>query len=591
MAFTEETLQALAEMRAAVGRLVDGQTSDIIAAWLHTLQEVRAELDALTDSEVDRRRLLEESQRIVAERIHRVVQETNTQLTTQARLMVDNALTWQEALIGTQLPPAASGLILRPARAAIDAIVTRTVQQITVRHYYLSAEATKAVQQSLRIGITAGLNPREAAARMVQTVEGEFNGGMTRALTIARTEMLDAHRAASHATRTANKDVLAGWVWIAKLDARTCPSCIAQHGRLHDFDEPGPNDHHNGRCDALPKTRSWAELGFTGVDEPPGVDIQTGEDWFNQLPPSRQQEILGPRRYSAWQAGGYPPSAWSEKRSTEGWRDAWHTSPAPKPPTDGTLNPGPKPRTPGPDWSQLNARQTQDALTKAMKGRGTVSGLHLLPDSVARDTARTLHDLLHQHPYIDTDIVVAPIQGGRTLAAASARAGFPTPEAKAAGKRDYSRFQITIDPRKATTGNETLRRNVEARWWAARPETAEQISTARYVLTHEFGHLIDYAGGMGQHRPALLTAARNTPHLQLMRDMMKKEGVTGIKTAEAQAWFNRNISRYGQTSRAETLAEAFADVTLNGDKASPLSKAIHREMIDAAKRREGRWKP
>ena len=177
---------------------------------------------------------------------------------------------------------------------------------------------------ALRVGVAGGQNPTEVAERMVNGVEGAFNGGIGRATVIARTEILDAHREASFETHKENADILEGWTWHAELDSdRTCISCIAQHGTTHPVDEPGPLDHHQGRCTALPKTLSWNDLGFD-IDEPEDLDIQTGADWFNNLPEEKQRAILGPTRYEAWQDGRFPINQWSQRRSSEGWRDAYH---------------------------------------------------------------------------------------------------------------------------------------------------------------------------------------------------------------------------------------------------------------------------
>ena len=166
------------------------------------------------------------------------------------------------------------------------------------------------------------------ARRIVARTEGRFNGGLNRALAIARTETLDAHRAGAMAGRMLNSDVLAGWRWHCELSKRSCPACIAQDGSLHAIDDPGPNDHVNGRCTGIPVTKSWADLGFD-VPEPAPVRSDAG-DWFEQLPVADQRSILGPSRYDAWRSGEYPMSSWSEIRHNDGWRDSVQVTRAPR---------------------------------------------------------------------------------------------------------------------------------------------------------------------------------------------------------------------------------------------------------------------
>ena len=205
-------------------------------------------------------------------------------------------------------------------------MVRRTTEQITARSYALSVEATDAMNRALVLGQAAGDNPRDAARRMIQQARDGFNGGIARAQVIARTEMIDAHRGAAEASQNANHEVLEGWVWWAQLGPRTCSSCIEQHGKLHDLDEPGPLDHHQGRCTRLPRTKTWAELGFHDIPETRPA-VESGRDWFNRQPENVQREVLGPKRFEAWQAGDYPPEAWSVRRSTTGWRDSFHVGP------------------------------------------------------------------------------------------------------------------------------------------------------------------------------------------------------------------------------------------------------------------------
>lgn len=119
---------------------------------------------------------------------------------------------------------------------------------------------------------------------MLKGLEGEFNGGLTRALTISRTEILDAYRASSKQTMAANDDVLAGWMWTAELDETTCESCWAMDGQIFDLDVDGPDDHQNGRCTRTPVTKPWRELGFD-VDEPPD-QRPNAEDVFRASPKS-----------------------------------------------------------------------------------------------------------------------------------------------------------------------------------------------------------------------------------------------------------------------------------------------------------------
>jgi hypothetical protein len=100
------------------------------------------------------------------------------------------------------------------------------------------------------------------------------------------------------------------------------------HGTLFPLEQPGPEGHQNCRCARVPKTKSWADLGFEGMDEPESL-MPDAATVFDTLPTGTQRDILGPRRYNAWQAGDYPIDSWATKRSNDGWRDSWVPSAAP----------------------------------------------------------------------------------------------------------------------------------------------------------------------------------------------------------------------------------------------------------------------
>lgn len=361
-----ETLAALARQREIVGRMLATITDDVLAAWVRSWDAIQAELLRIDPSlsAGDRLRRLEQAKTLAGQRILDAAAQTNTTLTTNARVMIERGMLEQPELIATQLPPSVNAGFARPPGAEVDAMVKRTTEQITARSYALSVEATDAMNRALVLGQSAGDNPRAAAARMVRDAEAAFNGGLARAQVIARTEMIDAHRNAAKAAQDANADVLEGWVWVAELGPRTCASCIIQHGELHPLDEPGPLDHHQGRCARVPRTKTWEELGFTDIPEavPP---IESGRDWFNRQPENVQREVLGPKRFEAWQAGDYPPEAWSVRKPTDGWRDAYHvgnlnppgsTSPTAAPPV------GPKP------LSDMDDTELEAQMLKAMEG-------------------------------------------------------------------------------------------------------------------------------------------------------------------------------------------------------------------------------
>lgn len=342
MAVTRETLRLQAEIRRDLARITNRQTRDLISAWADAWDEVQPDLvatlldmltsgDRVTRTQLLRSTRLRRALDVVRRQLEALAEQAGVQIVGDLQAVVDAAGAAQASVVDSQLP-AGTDLVGLDSWSRVDdrqiaAIVRRSTEQITALTQPLTGAAYDAVRRELIRGVAAGSNPRNTAARMVRRAEKRFNGGLTRALNIARTETLDAHRAAADLGQRPHADVLAGWTWLATLDKRTCPSCLAQHGTVHRLDEPGPLDHQQGRCARMPTTRSWADLGFN-IAEPPSLVPDAG-DWFEGQSPEVQLEILGPSRWQAWVHGDYPMDAWSRRVSAAGWRDSYRVSPAP----------------------------------------------------------------------------------------------------------------------------------------------------------------------------------------------------------------------------------------------------------------------
>lgn len=334
MAFTHRTLTLLDELRAEVTATTDATTRALAASWVTAWDEVAGDLTAAVNDAVGREltgyEVIHTSQMVnalqnIADQLDALAAHSQLLITTGLGQVVSAAVTTQAAIITSQLPTH-SGTVVRPAPPeALEAVVRRATEQITAAHWPLSAEAEDSVRRALIRGVAGGINPRVTARAMVDDAEHGFNGGLTRALTISRTETLDAHRNAAAAIQDSNTDVLAGWIWVCSLGVNTCAACWAMDGTFHELTEPGPNDHQNGRCSRAPKTKSWSELGFN-ISEP--ADIRpAARDVFDDLARNEQMAIMGPQRLAALD-NGLPWDALAEVRSTPGWRDSIAPVPA-----------------------------------------------------------------------------------------------------------------------------------------------------------------------------------------------------------------------------------------------------------------------
>jgi hypothetical protein len=146
------------------------------------------------------------------------------------------------------------------------------------------------IAETILQSIAMGQNPRKLAAEIVSKALGM---GLTDSLRMARTVQLWTYREATRANYIANSDVVKGWVWFAELDTKTCMSCVAMHGTVHPLDET-LNDHHNGRCAMIPIT----------ITNKNPIE-QTGIDWFEKQSDSKQSQMMGEGRYTAWKDGKF----------------------------------------------------------------------------------------------------------------------------------------------------------------------------------------------------------------------------------------------------------------------------------------------
>jgi len=88
--------------------------------------------------------------------------------------------------------------------------------------------------------------------------------------------------------------------------------------------EPGPLDHHQGRCSRTPKTKSWADLGFD-IDEP-ADELPDARAIFNALPREEQLKIMGPARLQLLDDNAIEWADLSTRRTTPDWRDSYHVT-------------------------------------------------------------------------------------------------------------------------------------------------------------------------------------------------------------------------------------------------------------------------
>lgn len=246
MAINRRTLRLLRQLRITVGSEADDAVRTLAKAWMDAWAGLANRWQVAADAlitlavQVDRWPAPVQIARIAGvdvaltatdAALAELGTQTTTVVTSGAATVVAATAAAEPAIIASQMPAAVVGeftqrVASRILLTALDVITARTRQAIVAQTRPLSADAMEAVRRELIRGVQVGSNPNDAARRMVAAVNGAFEGGLTRATAIARTEMLDAYRVASRYTHEANADVLDGWVWLATVTGagalRTC---------------------------------------------------------------------------------------------------------------------------------------------------------------------------------------------------------------------------------------------------------------------------------------------------------------------------------------------------------------------------------
>lgn len=336
MTISRDVLRINAELDRLLAVDLDSQEAVLVEAFADVLRvttrEAEAIAQAMVEAAADGRSvagLVARDARVQAalEAIRTAIDQTlATSLAQVGYTSTLRAAEGTEAMIAAQLTgPTRAALkasLVSASPEQITAITLRTTERIAAQSRPLSALAEQAMRRELRRGVALGENPRQSARRMVRALEDASDMTLARAMTIARTETIDAHRAAAQTVEEANKDVLAGWEWYTHADERTCRSCLAQHGRRFSTEEPGPLGHPNCRCARVPVTKTWAELGFPGMRErkPAG---ESREAIIAGMSDEDLRAVLGAKGLEAYQAGRFPPERWASRRQNPGWRASY----------------------------------------------------------------------------------------------------------------------------------------------------------------------------------------------------------------------------------------------------------------------------
>lgn len=344
MAITQETMRLAADMRRTIRDMTDEQALDLTRSWVSTWDTLQPEIEeALLElaaeypervprSALQRSRRLASALEQAQDALQALYERMEADLIQASTASIQEAIAAQLRLIETQLPPegmrndgTVSLSLNQPNPAGVNALVLRTTEMIHSQTIPLAPWVAGRMKDTLMQGFILGENPRTVARRIIKATEDQFNGGLARALNISRTEFLDANRRAARLASMQNAEILTGWVWMATLDSRTCPSCLANHGTFHPVDKFGPDDHQQGRCARVDKTKTWKELGFD-IEEA-ADQFPDAREWYDGLTEDTQVRIMGPTRQRLLDEGKIGWDDLSTNRPSSAWRDSQGVTP------------------------------------------------------------------------------------------------------------------------------------------------------------------------------------------------------------------------------------------------------------------------
>lgn len=289
MTINADAKAADAAAAATTSQIVDDTTRALARAWASAWDEVIGEWDAAlrdlvamseegswpSQREILRAQRAKRAVELTAEKLDQVARDSGLIITRDLPTLTGHGIEAQAQMVLAQLPASMTASWMRIDMRAVEWIIQRSTRQIESLLNPLSATQQAVMKQVLIRGVIVGDNPLDAAEIMLDRLGGAFNGGLARAETIARTEMLDAMRHAARESWRANPDVVKAWRWTCTLSSRTCPACLAMDGQLFPISEEGPIGHQNCVLPGAIVSGPRAQASTTRWFEGEVIDVET----------------------------------------------------------------------------------------------------------------------------------------------------------------------------------------------------------------------------------------------------------------------------------------------------------------------------
>jgi len=378
-------------------------------------------------------------------------------------------------------------------------------------------DAVQTVRDTLIDGVARGINPNDLARALSEATDLPLQ----RALTMARTETLNAYRSASIKTYQENDDILAGWTWIAAHDDRTCSACLAKSGQDFPLTVQFMPTHPRCRCSPAPKLKDDSLLPA----------LQTGPEWFAEQPIDWQRQRFPVALRGDFDAGRVGIEDMAHLRRDDIWGDSYQTA------TIGQARANAKAR--------LAAKTKPAALPKPSTTVKPYKPAKTLPDAeryaqslgVPKATYREAGKRLDAG---QTDAALNAANATNEAISILHSKGIPIPQDLRVLRDPYGKSAGAYAYYNPQNGSVTA--NSIKQFWRSGSNELNEAREAGYlvaenktdVMIHEFGHFLqDMKGGLAQGRTTL------TPEQEVIA---------------------RQLSRYAATDQAEFVAETFVQL-------------------------------
>lgn len=245
-------------------------------------------------------------------------EESRLRLSDALERIAEYEAQWQAATANRILPAIDVAYEL-PSPATLRALVeTQPFEGRVLKDWWggVAADAQVRIDDVVREGVASGRTTPEIMARITGDEgvgDAPFRALRRNAEAVVRTATQEVSTAARMETYRENDDLVKGWQFVATLDARTTLICASEDGKVYPVGEGRPPPLHFGcRSTTVPVMKSFAELGFAGIDVPAGsrasmdgevAEKTTYDEWLRGQPRAVQDEALGPERAALFRGG------------------------------------------------------------------------------------------------------------------------------------------------------------------------------------------------------------------------------------------------------------------------------------------------